>query len=794
MHIYAPLPKFNPFPGSRRAPLLTAVTSIVLGLFASHASGGVHYADGYSISQDNVLNFPAGSAELYEGVKYNLIYAVDDQNLSFNGLVFNTKPQISWNQYSFHIKENSTLTINGDTIGIVDASLPADGNIGDNFGTYAIYAGDNSHIFLNGDVDVQVEHDIGNDKQASVGANLLYARYRSSIDIGTANSNVRLWVLAAQPDLISAKNGSSVIFHSTNNQLIGSIDMMDNLEPAEASGDNKGNTVSIVLSGSDSYWFGDEKTWMNSDAPPFESGDEFSITLENGAQWTYFGLDYSREVSNVLYHAIPKRISSITLNGGIVNLFDENIKERWTEIGLWETLLNGEYGIDPTTEHDYVRIGNLQGQGGIFRMNLNANDKTKSDMLYIESGSGDFYFEPYDLKLLEAIDPDHNTLTFALTGAAASGVKFRDKVNLEGETLYQYELEIASKPIETSDFSENAYWDKTASLDDADPAKFDVAKDFSDGTNWYIRRITMKESTAAQAMTGTGYAAYDAAIEMDRRDRRLAEAVHSHGGDNGLWVRVSHGSSGIDGQYRWDRTGVHIGFDREIVPGNTLGAWFSYTKGETDYLDLNGDGSGDMRRYELALYDTLSFGCQYLDFVGRIGRVSAEFDVSSSAYRTTGDFDQDYAAVSAEYGATLRHAPSGLFVEPQVQLQAAFLRSYDYDSDRGMRVDADSEASLQGRAGLRAGRTFADDFAAGELYARADVYHQFTDGQNAVFRDNDGHAMRTEWGDRDSWSTLGLGGVVSWGGAYGLQLDVERAFGGDVDNTWLITGRFNYSF
>ena len=205
MHIYAPLPKFNPFPGSRRAPLLTAVTSIVLGLFASHASGGVHYADGYSISQDNVLNFPAGSAELYEGVKYNLIYAVDDQNLSFNGLVFNTKPQISWNQYSFHIRKNSTLTINGDTIGIVDASLPTDGNIGKDFGTYAIYAGDDSHIFLNGDVDVQVEHDIGNDKQASVGANLLYARDQSSIDIGTANSNVRLWVLAAQPDLISAQ-------------------------------------------------------------------------------------------------------------------------------------------------------------------------------------------------------------------------------------------------------------------------------------------------------------------------------------------------------------------------------------------------------------------------------------------------------------------------------------------------------------------------------------------------------------------------------------------------------------
>ena len=200
-----------------------------------------------------------------------------------------------------------------------------------------------------------------------------------------------------------------------------------------------------------------------------------------------------------------------------------------------------------------------------------------------------------------------------------------------------------------------------------------------------------------------------------------------------------------------------------------------------------------MTRYELAVYDTLTFNNQYLDFVGRIGRVSSEFDAASLAYRTTGDFDQDYAALSAEYGMTFRHA-SGFFVEPQVQMQATFLKSYDYDSDRTMSVEADSETSLQGRAGLRAGRQFSDDFAAGELYARADVLHQFTDGQDAVFRDNDGHVIKTNWGDRGTWGVVGLGGAVSWGKAYGLQLDVEHAFGGDVDNTWMITGRFNYAF
>lgn len=504
------------------------------------------------------------------------------------------------------------------------------------------------------------------------------------------------------------------------------------------------------------------------------------LTFENGAQWSYLNVADTK--------AIPKRISAITLqNGGIINLFDEDIQNFLMDMGLYDRLNDGNYILD----HDYVRIGDLKGSGGIFRLGLNAEDKTQSDMVFIEKSTsgGLHYFEPNDLQKLESITPD-NTLIFALVGKDAKDkVQFADIENLQGETLYDYELEIAHETTDADTLKREELTNANQEFLTAE----DQQKIYLDGENWFIRRVTMKESTAAHAMTGSGYAAYDAAIEMDRRDRRLAEAVRNTEGDNGLWVRLSHGRSGIDGQYRWDRSGVHIGFDREIVSGNTIGAWFSYTKGEADLLDINGRGTSDMTRYELALYDTLTFANQYLDFVGRFGRVSSEFDAASSAFRTTGDFDQDYAALSAEYGMTFRHE-SGFFVEPQMQVQAAFLKSYDYDSDRGMRVDVDGDTSILGRAGLRAGRSFADEFAAGELYARADVLHQFTDGQDAVFRDNDSHVMETNWGDRGTWGVVGFGGAVSWGDAYGLQLDVEHAFGGDVDNTWLISGRFRYAF
>ena len=742
-----------------------------------------------------------------------MLLQIEDGDSSFkdhplNGLQVRQNVDVMHGQYSITLNDNSSLVVNGDTTLEIDATRV------DNFpdwdrGTYAIYANKNSTIELNGNVNAYVTHRLNGDeaKISNLGGNLLYSNTNSHIIIGTEFSTSKLWVLAAQPDLLSAKNGSTVEFKSTRNQLIGTIDMMDDAHSIQDDGPDSFNRVAITLSGPDSYWFGDEKTAMNaikradSSDPErtfLNTGDQFEICLEDGAQWTYFGLYLTREMKTppddhkVPYDVIRKRISKITLNGGIINLYDENIRQRWQEIGLWERLEGGNYGLNGEITHDYVRIGDLQGSGGIFRLDLNANDKTQSDMIFIEKGSGTHYFEPYNLTLLESITPE-NTLTFALTAKDANSVKFADKMNLDGETLYDYELEINSKLITTKDIenTENAYWNKTEELDVSDVSKFSPSE-FVDGTNWFIQRITMHESSAARAMTGAGFASYDAAIEMDRRDRREAQLVRDAANpNNGLWVRVSGGRSAIENQYRWDRRGVSIGFDREILDGNRFGAWLRYDKGETDLLDVN--GKGDMSRTELAIYDTITFGSQYVDLVGRVGRVENEFDVTNKAYATHGDYDQDYAALSAEYG--IRFAlPADFFVEPQAQVQAAFLKSYDYDSDRGMKVEADGTTSILGRLGLRAGRILQSDTATGEVYARADVLHQFTDGQDATMRDDAGHSIDVVYGDNDTYGILGLGAAVYWADRYGLQFDVERSIGGDTDDAWQIAGHFRYAF
>ena len=715
---------------------------------------------------------------------------------SYSGLELEHYAKITGNQFTISLGNKSEVNINGDTNAYLDAQEIDKAWTGGAPGNHMFYAKGGAIYRFNGNVIAKIEQADGPE---TVGANLLYLDGATAI-VGNSDSAVQMWTIARSPDLISAKNGSTVKFNSTQNRLVGTLDMMD-----DRTLDNP-SSIEITFSGEGSYWFGDEKTWMNSDWEKNNTSnisyddwtkDTFNLKFENGAEWTYLGIQSNRDKSGLQY-TIPKRISSIELNGGIINLYDADIEQYWKELGLWDLIQNEEFRMDVEGKHDYVRIGNLKGNGGIFRLDLNGDEKTQSDMVYIEAGEGTHYFEPYNLQLLESITPE-NTLTFALV-AKGSSVQFRDKQNIHGEALVDYELEIAKKEgITEADLAnpDNAYWDKTANIiaenaDQADLARKIDMSEFLDGTNWFIRRVTLKESAAAVGMTGAGYASYDAAIEMDRRDRRLSEQVRdAENSDNGLWVRVHHGRSGADNQYRWDRTGATVGIDRQVTENNRLGAYFTYTQGDTEFLDVRGDG--DMKRYELALFDTLELGQHYFDFVGRVGRVSSDFSVGNEVYSTSGDFDQDYAALSAEYGYQLLDT-NGVFIEPQLQIQVAYVDGYDYDSERGMEVDVEGETSVIGRAGLRAGREIATSSSNGSFYARADVYHQFTDGQDAVFRDKQDHRLDVNWGDTDTWASFGVGTSWVWKNRLGLQLDIEKVAGGKTEDTWLMSGRFSYLF
>lgn len=707
----------------------------------------------------------------------------DQKDVVFDGIEANISPTIKNSQFTFDIGANQSITINGKT----HIKSIADGfEKSYDEGTYLFRVTGGGKLDLNGDIEIIAIHPVDGPQVDTIGNNVFWASGQNSlIEIGEPGTTTKAWALAKKPDAISAKFGGKVDIESTHNQIVGNIDTL------QTDLGTAGSSITAKFSGSDSFWFGDEQTFSNVKSIileiPFGKleialngkdgvvnllnkefgelgipenkvllqlldqvidgikttyGERFAenveLTFENGAQWTYFGYgellkkDIADVVGNgavdgeVSLTTIPKRISSIILNGGIVNLFDEDIQNKWKEIGLsdlWPELKKD-------VNHDYVRIGELKGNGGIFRLDLNSDDQSKSDMIFVESSkAGTHFIEPYRPQDLTSVS-DSNRLTFAFTSKDAAGVSFADKQNIYGESLYDYELWISSENITDEN---KAQFSKLVEDYYKDFENFDI-DDYKGGKYWFINRLLVKQSAAAIGMRSAGYASYDAAVSMDRHDRRLQDAVFQNENKEGLWTRIQYGEVGAEHLYNADLTTVYVGYETPTSDNNRLGVSFAYTNGNSDFQDLK--GSGELKRYEASVYDTLTFGPHYLDFVARFGQVDNEFNVvnQSGALSTSGSFDQKYAAVSAEYGYRLIDT-SNVFIEPQLQIQAAYLDDYSYKTERNMRVKAENDVSVIGRAGFRAGKYFRAADKTGELYARADVLHQFTDGQDAKFSD-----------------------------------------------------------
>lgn len=670
--------------------------------------------------------------------------------------------------------------------------------------TYVLKADNHANVSILGDIDIAIVHsdEVNQYQESAIGANGIWVTNHAVVNLGSADTTTRIWTLADKPDSISAKVGAHVNFISTKNQIVGSMDLL-----GTASGDT--SYITGTFSGKDSYWFGDEFSRRNASAALkfaialglYNPADgELDLTFEDGAQWSYLGITPEFMGFEATQE---KRISAITLrNGGIINLYDKNLEEIWKSIrnenlnqSLYDALTSNP---DFDLTHDYVRIGDLKGSGGIFRIDTNGEDKSQTDLIFVENSTegGTHHIQIEGLETLGSITED-NTLTFAMVSKAASdaGVAFHEIENVEGDKLFNYELDIRGMEYSEEDFDE---LQDRVEFDGLPPANIPLIdsplNDVSTGgTRWEIYRVVRSNSASTLGMIGSGYAGYDLAVDMDRRDRRIHESVHENGSEQGLWVRVSHGQKGASGVYKNDVDTVTLGFEGAPSSSWRLGGWFSYATGDVDYSNVR--GTADLERYEAALYGTFLFGNHYLDLVGRFGRVANEFDVTSNsgALRTTGDYDQDYAAISAEYGYTLRDAATGFFLEPQLQIQAAYLRDFDYSTERGMRVYADDETSVIGRTGFRFGRQFRSNESTGEAYLRGDVLHQFTDGQSATLK-ADADRISTTWGDKDTWANFGVGAFWNWKDRFSLQLDLERTVGGETVDTWLMSGHARYYF
>lgn len=561
---------------------------------------------------------------------------------------------------------------------------------------------------------------------------------------------------------LTAKNGGSIAIKTNEidgfTKIIGDVDLNRSGQPL--------GTLSMDLNNSNSYWYGNEKSVGN-----------LQLTIRNGAEWiyttgnqSYFGESYTT----------GKSISKVTLkDGGIINLRNADVKEKFADINNDTALKSKEFGdlhMYDNGDHRYVQIGTLNGNGGIFKVDLKytgddkaitetSNVKEDSDYIYItESGEGthDVQFEA-DKANLDAMGKD-SKLYFA-----------NDKSG--GVTFTSSTVEALAPKTSAANLYDNKYAVKNEANGNA--------------KDWFIALDQGDANENIPAAFKAMQAGYALGTEMDRFNKRMGESRYLEG-DSGLWVRYRHARTGWENSFKTNSNMFQVGFDKlklEKDGKHYRGGAVDYTDANTSLLGLK--GNGEHERYALSLYDTwIGDKGHYLDLVLRGGRTSNDLDVTTRNQEIIkGKYHQNFGSISGEWGRKLAN-DNGWYVEPQAQLQIARVGSADYRTNYGVKVEQDAATSVIARAGFRLGRDFSDK---GNFYMKADWLHEFCGDQNIRVSAADG-SEQSSFNGQDSWWDLGLGADFSLGKDTYLYCDFERTLGGNYDRTWQANVGLRYAF
>lgn len=477
------------------------------------------------------------------------------------------------------------------------------------------------------------------------------------------------------------------------------------------------------------------------------------------------------------------RISAITLNGGVVNLQDDDIKANYADyIG----------DLDEYKEHQKVTIGELKGSGGIFKVDLDwetnkgedgfgkKNETENSDYIYIEKvgkdASGSQQIVDFDASKahLENMEINKDRLYFANVA--------------DGNTSFTTLSSVYSNAGNVFDYTYGTGSEKGTNGTD------------NKGTDWYIA-VSGKSAESNpnfSAAKGAMYAGYALGTELDTLNKRMGEARYLEE-DDGVWVRYRHSKTGWDDTYETNGDMFQLGFDNEVTEKDGKhyrGVAIDYTDADTNIMGISGEGEHE--RYAVSLYDTwLGEKGHYRDLVLRGGRINSDYDVSgafSKGYEDIGgDYHQWFGSISAEWGRK-NDMGTGWYFEPQVQAQLARVGGASYVSDSGVDVDQDGATSLIGRAGFRIGREYVKDNGKHDnFYIKADLLHEFAGDKSFSLTGNDGRYDK-EYDGQETWCDVGIGADISLGKNSYFWADVERTFGADFDNTWQINGGFRWEF
>lgn len=618
----------------------------------------------------------------------------------------------------------------------------------------SLYA-EKSTVNITGDTYIQsiVEADPNNKDDISIAHNGIYAQENATINLlGNTyiNTNIpenlkEVYTSeytggASKNDAVTGKSGSVVNINVKGGntvQLLGNLDVKGR--------GTDGGTINVRLDTADSFWHGEEVNynWSPTNGTGRDKSD-LNVTLANGAQWLP-----DKEITS---------ISKITLEeNGIINLhgFNEHV----------------HYPMGFTKE---LTIGNLNTDGGIFRMDVNAeaagaDGRNGSDFVSIQNGAGTAYVQPVfeDKNDLSKITRQ-NAVWFS---DAAEGIEFKPYLKveeIEKGFLYDY------KPIV----------DKN--VKDTDESQY--------GNNWYLVGIAAQNTPTTETAIGAAtvdYATATARLEIDSLNKRLGELRNYDTAEKGAWVRFKGGEMrGSDDTYFKNKYRFYqIGYDaKENTNEEEDGRWHKgfaihYTDGESSYL--NGKGENDSRGISLYAGWEGNKG-HYADYVLKYSHLHNDFTAYGIDGTADGDFSNYAISASAEYGRKNLMKHDWIF-EPQAQLVYTYLSGADYITSNNISVDMDSTNSLIGRAGFRIGREYDQEIPEkrSKWYLKADILHEFCGDRDINMLSADGsQTLNKDINGHDTWLVWGFGGDIALDKDSYFYCDFERSAGGDINTKW----------
>lgn len=530
--------------------------------------------------------------------------------------------------------------------------------------------------------------------------------------------------------------------------------------------------MSVDLNNKDSYWYGNETNL-------FDSG-KLNLTIRNCAEWIYTTGEKTYSFENKRY-GTGSSISSVTLkDGGIINLRNADVKKKFAEVNADAALRSEEFGnlhMYDNGDHRYVSIGNLKGDGGIFKVDLKY---TAGDDTAITSTS--------------KVKEDSDYIFIRNSGEGKHDVQFvADEANLDamGKDSKLYFANDKSGGVIFTSSTLEALAPKTSVANLYD-YKYAVKNEANgNAKDWFIALDQGEANENIPSTLKMMQAGYALGTEMDRLNKRLGESRYMEGND-GLWVRYRHARIGWENSFKTNSNMFQVGFDKLKLEKDGK----HYRGGAVDYTDANTSlsglkGNGEHERYALSLYDTwIGDKGHYYDLVIRGGRTSNELDVTALNQEIIkGKYHQGFGSISGEWGRKLTD-DNGWYVEPQAQLQIARVGSADYITNYGVKVEQDAATSVIARAGFRLGRDLSDK---GNIYIKADWLHEFCGDQAIRVSAADG-SEQSRIDGQNSWWDLGLGADFSLGKDTYFYCDFERTLGGSYDRTWQANVGLRYAF